>query len=244
MTCGIYAIVSKCDGKRYIGKSIDIEKRWSAHLGLLRKEKRSKDCNRHLFNSFKKYGEQNFGFEYLEVFDVVDDKLIAERELFWMETLDATCRSKGFNLRKDSDTKCIVSDETRQIISEAVKGERNPNYGNKWSDTQKARASNIAKQAHAAGRYSSEETRRKHSEWASRFWKENPDKKIQMAVKVSEAKTVYKIAQYDKQGNLIRVWDRMQQLIDHNPDFFRIAIYNCCNGYKKSYRGFLWKKVI
>ena len=34
-------------------------------------------------------------------------------------------------MRRDSSTGCLVLEETRKKISEAVKGEKNPNYGNK-----------------------------------------------------------------------------------------------------------------
>jgi len=243
MTCGIYAIVNKLDGKRYVGKSINIEARWTAHLSVLRNDVMKKGVNRHLFNSFKKHGEVSFGFEYLEVIDEADELLLSERELVWMEKLNTCSRDKGYNLRRDSDGKYVVSQETRKIISENNTGSSNPNYGKKWNDAQKAKASEVAKNLHRMGRYKSEETRRKHSEMSALFWKENPDKKEQMKRKVSVSRTRYKIAQYRKDGTLVKVWDRMQEIIEHNPDFFRIAIYNCCKGYKKTYRGFIWKRI-
>lgn len=243
MTCGIYAIVNKVTGKRYVGKSVNIELRWANHLSQLRKEVRSKDTNRHLFSAFKKQGEESFGFEYLEVTEL-SDEILAERELFWIEQLQATNREFGYNLRKDTSTKCIVSSETRLLISEINKGESNPNFGNKWDDEQKSKASAIAARNHSLGRYSSEETKRKHSESSMRFWKENPDKKEQMKKAVSLARTEYKIAQLTKEGDLITVWETMFDILTANPDYFRIAIYNCINGHKKSYRGFLWRKVV
>ena len=65
-----------------------------------------------------------------------------------------------------------------------------------------------------------------------------------MRRKVSKAKTIFKIYQYSKEGDLIRKWDSMLDILEENPDYFRIAIYNCMNGYKKSYRGFIWKKFV
>jgi group I intron endonuclease len=242
MSCGIYAIVNKVNGKRYIGKSINIEMRWSNHLSNLRRNTRSKDTNRKLYSAFKKYGESNFGFEYVEILDK-DDSILSSRELYWIEELKTDKHQFGYNLRKDSETKCIVSEETRLLLSENNKGKGNPNYGNSWSDEQKKRASEMTSKNHEEGKYSSEETRRKHSEWSSSFWRDNPDIKIIMAKKVSEATTRFKIVQCDRQGNIIKVWDSMRELSEANPDYFRIAIYNCCNGYKKSYRGFIWKKL-
>ena len=243
MTCGIYAIVNKVNGKRYVGKSINIESRWRSHLLQLRASVRSKDCNRHLYAAFNKYGEPSFGFEYLEVFDFCSEEHIKTRELFWMEELKSINRKFGYNLRRDSSTSCIVHDETRELQSKQSTGENNPNYGNNWTDEQKARMSEIAISRHKSGKYSSAETKQKHSDAAKKLWSDH-DKKDQMAENVSISRTTYKIGQYDKKGNLIKIWDRMKLIIDENPDYFRIAIYNCINGHKKSYRGFIWKKVI
>lgn len=243
MTCGIYAIVNKVSGKRYIGKSIDIEVRWRSHLSQLRNSTRSKDCNRYLYNAFQKYGETYFGFEYLEVLPS-DDTTLAERELHWMEELNTLDSDFGYNLRKDSGTRCIVHQDTRDLLSELNTGEKNSNYGNHWNDAQKKYASDVALKNHASGKYSSAETKAKYSESAKKFWAENPDIRLVMAEKVSIAKTKYLIEQYDKQMNLIMIYGSMREVIEQNPEYYMPAIYNCCSGYKKSYRGFIWEKVL
>lgn len=242
MSCGIYAIVNKVNGKRYIGKSVNIELRWVSHISILRRKPRCKDCNRHLYNAFQKYGEECFRFEYLEVLENSTEDVLKEQELFWIEYLKTDEREFGYNLRKDSSTKCFVSEETRQLISENNQGENNPNYGNKWTDEQKKNASEIAKKLHTEGRYSSEETRLKHSVWAKDFWANNPEKKKQMAQKVSKSKNPYKIAQYTREGDLVRIWNSMMEVITENPDYHDKAIYSCINGHKKTYRNFVWKR--
>ena len=63
MTCGIYAIRNLTTNKVYVGKSINIEIRFAGHKSMLRSEVRSRDCNRYLYNAFKKYGENDFVFE-------------------------------------------------------------------------------------------------------------------------------------------------------------------------------------
>jgi group I intron endonuclease len=243
MTCGIYAIVNIANGKRYIGKSVKIEKRWASHLSLLRRKERSEDCNRHLFNAFKSYGEDSFKFEYIEELEV-SDPLLAQKELYWMLYYNTVDRRFGYNLRLDTSTKCIVSEETKELIRVNNVGKNNPNYGNKWSEDQKVKASEIAKHLHSSGRYSSEETRRKHSVATKKFWEENPEIKEQMRKNVSKSKTIFSIYQYTKEGILVREWNSMLEVIEENPDYFRIAIYNCMNGHKKSYRGFIWKKFV
>lgn len=243
MTCGIYAIVNKVNGKRYVGKSSDIERRWANHLYLLKSEVKSKDCNRYLYNSFNKYGSSNFGLEYLQVFDEIDEDLMKDREFFWINHLRTLEREHGYNLRLDSGSKCLVSDETRQLISALNKGSSNPNYGNKWSDDMKKKASDIAIRLHAEGRYSSEETRLKTSRTMSKFWADNQDAKRKMAEKVSMKLTRYMIQQYTRDGTLVKTWESVSDVLKNNPTFKGSPIYSCCDGYKKSYRGFIWKKL-
>lgn len=243
MTCGIYAILNKVNSKKYVGKSLNIEHRWRNHLSMLRRNPRPKDCNRYLYSAFKKYGEDSFVLEYLEVFDEPDDDVLYEAELKWMDSLKSCNRDHGYNLRRDSETRCVVHEDTRTLMSEMFSGQNNPNYGNKWTEEQKKAASEIAKRLHAEGRYSGEETRRKKSENTSRLWRENPDKLESMRAKVSEAKTEYKFEQYTKDGKLVRTWSSMKEILDENPDYKRSPIYSCCDGNKKSYRGFIWKKI-
>lgn len=244
MTCGIYAIVNDVNGKLYVGKSINIERRIGDHFRLLRSNVRSKDCNRHLHAAFKKYGENSFSHRILESFDVIDDAVLSDRELYWMIELKTTNRDFGYNLRLDTSTKCIVHEDTRLLISENNMGDKNPNFGNSWTDHQKKRASEIAKKLHADGVYSGNTTFEKHSTFSKKFWKENPDKKASVAEKISKLKTIYTIQQFDRVGNLIKEWDSMMQLLTDNPTYYRPAIYNCMSGHKKTYKGFVWKKVL
>ncbi|MEG2307269.1 MAG: GIY-YIG nuclease family protein [Erysipelotrichaceae bacterium] len=244
MTCGIYAIRNLTTNKVYVGKSINIESRFSGHKAMLRSEVRSKDCNRYLYNAFNKYGEDDFVFEILEeVINPTDDEL-TDLELSWMIKLKSTERSFGYNLRMDSSTKCFVHEDTKKLISENNIGEKNPNYGNKWSDEQKLRASEIAINLHKSGIYSSEETRKKHSVHSIEFWKNNPEKKKIMAKKVSDKKTIYRFLQYTKEGILVKEWSSMLEIIEQHPDYHDKAIYGCCSGTKKSYKGFIWKKSL
>jgi group I intron endonuclease len=63
-SAGIYLILSKTNGKRYVGSSIRICDRWGRHLSELRANKHH---SQHLQNHFNKYGEQDLIFTVLEV---------------------------------------------------------------------------------------------------------------------------------------------------------------------------------
>lgn len=62
MTCGIYSITNKNNGKTYIGSSVNIEHRWRVHVSGLN---RGAHANRHLLAAWKIYGENAFVFAIL-----------------------------------------------------------------------------------------------------------------------------------------------------------------------------------
>lgn len=239
MTIGIYAIRNKDDGRAYVGKSVNIEARWSTHRWNFKSEVRPKDCNRHLWGSVRKHGIDKFSFEILETFDVVDERLIAERELFWMDKLKSCDRQFGYNLRRDSSSRMIVHDETRARLSLVTKGRLNGNYGNKWTQSMKSSMSADAIGRHAEGRYG-EDWRRKISQASSATWKDE-NLKRQMASNVSKAKMKYYFVQYTKSGDVVRVWSSIAEIVESNPEYKWQNIYSVCNGYKGSYRGFVWR---
>lgn len=113
---GIYAIKNLSTNKIYIGKAKCIYRRIQQHINQL--NKKSKDENRYLINAWHKYGRNDFEYFVIEYLPL-DDTLISERELYWQEYYDALNRDKGYNLRKDSKTGLIVSDETRRKLSDA-----------------------------------------------------------------------------------------------------------------------------
>lgn len=229
----------------YIGKSKNIEKRILSHLSILRRPViNEKSANRHLFSAFKKYGEGAFYFRILEEFSEVDEDLLRDRELYYMQLFNTINRDFGYNLRMDSSTKMIVHEETRRLIAESNIGDKNPNFGNKWTTEQKENMSRIKKKQIADGVYDfmqSEEHRKLLSTSSTNLWKD-ANKKATMAKKVSIAKSELRFYQYCKiTGELVMVWDCIADILEENPDYHRIAIYSVCNGHKKSYRGYVWK---
>lgn len=241
MTIGIYSITNKINGKRYIGKSINIEKRFSYHKSSLRRTERSKDTNRHLFNAVKQYGIENFDFEIIQSFDEVDEQLISESELVWMDLFNTTNRNCGYNLRRDTSTRMVVHPETRIKQSENFTGEKNSNYGNSWTDEMKDNARRIALDRHSSGKYYNDEWKSKLSKTSSETWKDEK-LKSKMAQKVKMSKRKYIFHQFDKLGNFIKTYESVEQIVSENEGFKWQNIYSVCNGYKKSYMGYVWVK--
>lgn len=104
---GIYAIINKINGKKYIGSSKSVNYRWNqSHRNELRK---NQHCNNHLQNAWNKYGEAGFEFQVIE--ECNEEKLL-EREGHWIEHYRSWEREFGYNLIRIVDGKQIFSEET------------------------------------------------------------------------------------------------------------------------------------
>jgi len=126
--CGIYGIRNLINNKIYIGKSVNIYERIRFHINKL--NKKDKNDNIHLINSWHKYGRDNFEYIILESLPK-NDNILKEKELYWILKLKSNQREFGYNLRLDSDTKCILSEETKQKMSVSkIKMYSNPEYDN------------------------------------------------------------------------------------------------------------------
>ena len=240
--CGIYCIRNTMNSKVYIGKAKDIYVRMRSHVYNLRHK--SNDENRHLINAWFKYGEESFEYFILEELEF-NEEALKLRELYWIDYYKSTNRYSGYNLRRDSSTKMIVHDETKKIMSENNKGERNPNYGNKWSNDKKKAMSELKKEQYRLGiQISNSDNCKKGSIVRNKNWESNPELKEKMKKKVSKSITEYKFYQYDKiSGELIREWDSIYDILLENPNWKRHNIYAACSGEKPSIYGYKWQKI-
>lgn len=240
---GIYCIRNMVNSKIYIGKSKNIYQRISAHIYHL--NVKLKNENRHLINAWHKYGCDNFEYSVIEYLPF-DEQKLAERELFWMKELKSTQRQFGYNLRMDSSTQMITHEETKQLLSQNNKGEKNPNYNHKWSKEKRNLSSQQFKQLYKDGILQPNiQATYKGIAVRNQKWKNNPLLKEQMKMKVRQAISKYDIYQYDKTTHqLIQKWSYIADIIKANPTYKRHNIYAVCNGEKPSMYGYIWVKVL
>ena len=78
MQTGIYEIVHVASGKRYVGSSIDIPRRWGEHLRQIRGGRHS---NAKLTNFFRKYGEEAFEFRVIAECSPEDMLVLEQHEI-------------------------------------------------------------------------------------------------------------------------------------------------------------------
>lgn len=99
---GIYKVTNQQNGKIYIGKSKDIQRRWEEH----RKDpfrKNSSAYNTLFYRAIRKYGIESFQFEVIE--ECTEDDL-NEKEKYWIKHYNTYIRnpdSQGYNMSEGGE---------------------------------------------------------------------------------------------------------------------------------------------
>lgn len=117
---GIYCFTNKVNGKKYIGQSIDLDRR---------RRKMDYKTSSMFYSALTKYGLDAFDYEILELCPVEN---LDEREIFWIQHYQTFPPSLGFgyNLVSGGGHQ-EFSEETRKKLSECRKGDKNWNFWNK-----------------------------------------------------------------------------------------------------------------
>lgn len=148
MTCGVYHIVDKTTGFRYVGSSTNIEARWYRHRSQLRKNKHHSP---HLQNVWNARGEDNF---YFLIVEVCDKSELISRENEHLSPLvaikmhlNARLEASFGGTRKGMKS----SEEHRRKMSEAQKGKPRNHKKAVWTEERRKAVSDFMKERHAKG---------------------------------------------------------------------------------------------
>lgn len=160
----IYKIINKESGKFYVGSTINVEKRKKRHFSDLKN-------NRHhcisLQRAYNKYGQDAFDFSAKEVLicDEQQLRILEERYIGYCwksgklyNTSKKACGGDLITYHPDNqrirekqrknaiDRYAKMSTEERKILSESMKGDKNPNYGNHWTEEMRKKSSDYFKE--------------------------------------------------------------------------------------------------
>lgn len=101
MTVGIYCFTNKINNKKYIGQSINIEKRFKDHKGR-HNQKSSSMYSSPFYRALRKYGFENFKFEIIDSNNKYNKEKLNELESFYIKKYDTYYNGYNMNYGGDS----------------------------------------------------------------------------------------------------------------------------------------------
>ena len=110
----IYKITNRVNNKVYIGLTTEtLQKRWSGHLQVY------KTCERHLYQSMRKYGIDNFTIEEIDKADSFDE--LGELERKYIKEYNSQNPEKGYNITAGGESNQLDANPRAKLSVEEVK---------------------------------------------------------------------------------------------------------------------------
>ncbi len=103
---GIYLITCTENGKKYVGQSIDLKRRWNQHI---------RKPPRQMQEDFDKYGRDTFTFEIIEE---CDESELTTREDYYLDVI-----KPEYNIKTEGNA---ISEKARQKLSVLHTGKKRP----------------------------------------------------------------------------------------------------------------------
>lgn len=234
----IYMYINKVNNHKYIGQTNDFNRRYKEHLSYS-KNKNKKDYNSPIHKAIRKYGINNFEIIILKE-DLSSQCLLNLYECYYIKKYN--CLSKeNYNVASGGGNGNPYAGKTEEDMKEIrkkmsenhadFKGENHPQYGKHL---------NKGINNPMYGKKQTKETREKISiANKGRNGGENNPMYGKTGINSPNSK---KVMQYDKEYNLIKIWDStMDAQRELNIKSYNIS--KCCNGKTKSAGGFIWKYI-
>ena len=253
MMC-VYLRTNKVNGKQYVGQTVNFKQRdrdWKYNKNY---------SNGAVDNARAKYGVENFKTDILRECDTQEE--LNYWEQYYIKTLNTKVPNgynitdggggmSGYHMSEQSKTKIsnankgrVFTEEHRQKLALAKIGkhlteEHKRKIGEKGKGKVMTKQQRMKISEARKGIQFSDETRKKMSDSARRKppMTETTRKKISMS-EINNEKKSKKVYQYTLEGELVKIWKSTMDC-DRNG-YCSSKVSCCCNGVRKSHKGYRW----
>lgn len=214
----VYKIENKITGKVYIGSTVNFKRRKSEHFGEL---KRKTHHSSKMQVDYDRYGEKSFK---MSVIEECEEDIRLNREQYYIDLYDAA--HKGYNTSESAFYNTV-----RPNID--ISGENNPFYGKHHSEETKRHLRDIWGK-----------TREERSGWKHKA--ETIKKMSEKSSKSKNANATH-VLQYDLDGNFLKEWDCIADIVGFYGMSGSSHVSNCCKrnvGRTEKFcraKGFIWR---
>lgn len=220
----IYKATNKINGKLYVGKTYNFEKRKREHFYDI-------DNNLPFHRALKKYGKENFEWEIIDT--AKTEKEIIEKEIYWIKKLN-TCihspNSNGYNITLGGEGG--VSWNSRPIVQFDLNGK----YVDEYLSC--SHASNVT----GIGRHNIGDCANKITKQSGGFqwrYKDECDNTEIEAFQKNPSPRRKRIIQLDLDGNLINIFDSVTEA-SNKLNIGRTTISSCLTKKLSTAGGYQW----
>lgn len=92
---GIYCFTNKLNGKKYVGQSKQLNRRYHLHINAAFNNDKAKNDSSIFHQALRKYGVENFNYEILEECSIDE---LDEKEKYWINKLQSHVLEHGYNI--------------------------------------------------------------------------------------------------------------------------------------------------
>lgn len=222
---GIYRIYNKLNNKSYIGRSIDIERRWKEHIGT--------KGSVLLHQDIKNFGIENFTFEILELCHDKEEMILKEE--YWIQFYDSF--KNGYNQNSGGDNVEQATNITKKNIYQYnLKGEFIKAYDSLSEAERQTGIDNglISRAAKTNGRT-------KDFQWRYEFQDKIAPYKRHMGKALEKNRgACKKVRQYSKDLRFIKEFPSIGEA-SRETGINRSSIGEVCAQKRKTAGGYIWK---